>query len=591
MRRVHLAALAVSLVFLLLAGTASAAATWLSPVDLSVQGRDAWNPQVALGPAGDATVIWYSAVDSPNPVIQEASHTAGGSWTWTAAETLSGDTAYGAQVALDPAGNALAVWERFDNSSTSFLVQASARPAGGAWEAPQNLSAPGHDANNPQVALDAAGNAIVVWQRWNGATMVVQGAVRPFGGAWQAAQDLSSGYATDPQVALDPAGDAVAVWQYFNGSNTIVQAVTRPAGGAWSTPQDISAAGQSVSFPQVAVDAAGNAIAVWARSNGSNTIVQAAARPVEGAWGSPQDLSAPGQNADLPEVAVSPAGDAVAVWQRSDGANTIVQAAVRAADGGWGTAQDLSAAGQNSDFPQVAVDPAGNSVAVWTSYENGTEVVQAATRPAGSAWGAPQTLSAFGWPAFHAQVAVDPAGNALAVWYRYNGLNMIIQAAALDAVGPIFDDLTIPATGTAGKPLAFSVSPFDAWSQLFGSPHWDFGDGTTSEASTLTYAYHAQGSYTVTLSQSDAVGNQSSVSRTVTIAPAPIQCVVPKVVGKTLAKAKAAIKRRHCRTGRVARAFSKKVRSGRVLAQRPKAGKHLPKGARVNLVISRGKRR
>jgi beta-lactam-binding protein with PASTA domain len=68
-------------------------------------------------------------------------------------------------------------------------------------------------------------------------------------------------------------------------------------------------------------------------------------------------------------------------------------------------------------------------------------------------------------------------------------------------------------------------------------------------------------------------------------------CVVPKVVGKTLRSARRAIRKRHCRTGKITRAFSVKVTTGRVIAQRPKASKKLPNGAKVRLVVSRGRRR
>jgi beta-lactam-binding protein with PASTA domain len=98
----------------------------------------------------------------------------------------------------------------------------------------------------------------------------------------------------------------------------------------------------------------------------------------------------------------------------------------------------------------------------------------------------------------------------------------------------------------------------------------------------------------VTLTQADAVGDTSTTSRTVTISAAPPPpCLVPKIVGKTLAKAKTALRKRHCRAGKVTvtRAYSKRVRKGKVLAQKPKAGKKLKNGAKVSLVLSRGKRR
>ena len=73
--------------------------------------------------------------------------------------------------------------------------------------------------------------------------------------------------------------------------------------------------------------------------------------------------------------------------------------------------------------------------------------------------------------------------------------------------------------------------------------------------------------------------------------PPVVKCVVPKVLGKTLPKAKAAIKKNHCRTGKVTRAYSKRFKRGRVIVQKPKAGKRLPAGSKVRLVVSKGRRR
>jgi serine/threonine-protein kinase len=69
-----------------------------------------------------------------------------------------------------------------------------------------------------------------------------------------------------------------------------------------------------------------------------------------------------------------------------------------------------------------------------------------------------------------------------------------------------------------------------------------------------------------------------------------VRCVVPNVKGKTLAAAKRKITAGHCRTGSVTKAKSKTVAKGKVISQSPRAGKRLARGAKVNLVISRGKR-
>ncbi len=68
------------------------------------------------------------------------------------------------------------------------------------------------------------------------------------------------------------------------------------------------------------------------------------------------------------------------------------------------------------------------------------------------------------------------------------------------------------------------------------------------------------------------------------------RCVVPKVKGKTLVKARKAIKKAHCSVGRVKQSFSRKIGKGRVSAQKPKPGTKLRAGAKVDLTISKGRR-
>ena len=57
------------------------------------------------------------------------------------------------------------------------------------------------------------------------------------------------------------------------------------------------------------------------------------------------------------------------------------------------------------------------------------------------------------------------------------------------------------------------------------------------------------------------------------------------MLGLSLSKAKAKIKKAHCSVGRIRRARSNKV--GRVIGQTPKAGKIKPAGFKVKLVVGR----
>jgi uncharacterized delta-60 repeat protein len=66
-------------------------------------------------------------------------------------------------------------------------------------------------------------------------------------------------------------------------------------------------------------------------------------------------------------------------------------------------------------------------------------------------------------------------------------------------------------------------------------------------------------------------------------------CVVPSLRGKTVPKASATLKNSYCRRGRIAKRFSSNVTRGRVISTAQRRGARLPHGAKVALVVSRGK--
>ena len=243
----------------------------------------------------------------------------------------------------------------------------------------------------------------------------------------------------------------------------------------------------------------------------------AAAAPT---WLPPQILSAPGQEALLPQLAIDPQGNALAIWERSDGTNARIEAAFRPAGGAFGAPQLLSAAGQSANEPQVAIDAQGNALAIWERSDGAKFRIEAAARPAGGTFGSPELLSAPGQSASHSQLATDPQGNALAVWERSDGAKTRIEAAGYDAAGPLLAGLSIPAAAVAGRPVAFSVSPSDSFSGV-DATSWSFGDGAIASGAEATHAYAAAGTYQVRFTATDAVGNSNSAARTIRVEPAP----------------------------------------------------------------------
>ena len=108
---------------------------------------------------------------------------------------------------------------------------------------------------------------------------------------------------------------------------------------------------------------------------------------------------------------------------------------------------------------------------------------------------------------------------------------------------------------------------------------------------------HLTGAGTCTITASQAgnanYGPAVAVARTFLISrrAQPRRCRVPNVVGKSLARAKTLLNQRHCRTGRVTKAFSRKRKKDIVIGQSRRPGRVLPADSKINLVVSRGRRR
>ena len=259
---------------------------------------------------------------------------------------------------------------------------------------------------------------------------------------------------------------------------------------------NISDPGQDGFEPQVAVAPDGTVIAVWTRSDGSNFRIQSANRTPNGAWSVAQTISDPGEAASGPSIAVDPAGNALAVWTQSDGTNLRIHSAYKPAGSSFGPDVFVSATGQDASAPAVSLDNSGNALVVWQRYDatppTGKLRVQAAIRTpgAGGTFGSTSTLSTAGQDAFDPRVAAGPNvdANGVVVWTRSDGTNLRVQSARRkDVTGiprpkgatptrfalvPAFNQCTAP-NRTHGPSLAFPscAPPVQSSSVLtIGSP-------------------------------------------------------------------------------------------------------------------------
>lgn len=66
------------------------------------------------------------------------------------------------------------------------------------------------------------------------------------------------------------------------------------------------------------------------------------------------------------------------------------------------------------------------------------------------------------------------------------------------------------------------------------------------------------------------------------------RCKVPNLERRKLKAARKSIRNRDCRVGKVKRRYSRKVPKGKVISQRPRAGKGIAAGGKVTIVVSSG---
>lgn len=191
------------------------------PVTLSAPGEGAHDARVALTPAGTALVAWAGS-DGGHARVRLAEVAAG---VAHAPATLSapGADATDPRLAVDADGTAVVAWRR--GADGAARVQATVRPPGGPAQAAADLSAPGAGAAEPAIAVDGAGRAAVAWRRAEGTDPRVQVAVRDPGRAFAGAVDVSTRgtVVDDPGVALDGAGNGVVVWRRASGDDDVVQ--------------------------------------------------------------------------------------------------------------------------------------------------------------------------------------------------------------------------------------------------------------------------------------------------------------------------------------------------------------------------------
>ena len=252
---------------------------------------------------------------------------------WGAATSLGQGPSSSRRIAVDPTGNVFAVWV---TTKDALFVNRAA--AGGTFGTAMRLDSGALDVSDSSIATGANGNAIVIWSEADFEAPYSHPRQRILAsrfsrGAWGAPDVIQQPEPTDipePQIGIDAKGNALAVWVSLNmeqTKNLIRQARFTPAGGwspaADSSPKSFQAAELLSAHLAVAKD--GSAVAVWEQSpppgkNPKHEVFATQFDPATGNWSPPQQISAADPDGvHDSQATIDESGNATAVWQQDSG--------------------------------------------------------------------------------------------------------------------------------------------------------------------------------------------------------------------------------------------------------------------------------
>ncbi|MEM9192265.1 MAG: hypothetical protein AAGF12_24035 [Myxococcota bacterium] len=309
------------------------------------------------------------------------------------------------RVGIDPEGNGFVFWRDQNVFGGEELWVNRFR---GSWSGELRLVDQGSLGFEWDTALDGAGNAFVIYPRTPAGTLSLY--TRRFtpalGWSFESRREPRNRQVQAARITADAQGNAAAFWIDVDDRSTWTSRFT-PVDG-WSAPEEL----QASAAPREAIATGSGAIQLF---NSSLDRLWAFQFRSESGWsnGEPiDDGNAERFGFSRPAAASNDSGSTVVVWTQSDGALLNIWANTFMPGSGWGTPVQLDSDNREADSPDIAIDPAGNALAIW---DHGEEIWYARFTPA-EGW---QPATALG-PGANPKIAADRFGRAIAGWTRLN---------------------------------------------------------------------------------------------------------------------------------------------------------------------------
>ncbi len=187
----------------------------------------------------------------------------------------------------------------------------------------------------------------------------------------------SSGYNEYPMLAVDAAGDATAVWSVYTIVNdeaefSVATASRTGPSGSWSAPQSLSSPNDADTLPTVALGPGGAGAIAWTQvsANDTTTTIEAVTRrSFAEPWSTPVTVDTlPGDaGVDQIQLALSDAGVVTAVWSDGDSPGSAIEVSSGdTVNDTWTTPGELAGRNRGGANPQLVVNGAGDAIVTWS---------------------------------------------------------------------------------------------------------------------------------------------------------------------------------------------------------------------------------
>jgi len=336
---------------------------------------------------------------------------------WQTTESIKiGDGFYEYDIAIDDLGNSSIVWSE---NTTSYNMFSKRFDIGSGWgpNVPLDMSV----GVEPKVAFDAAGNAICVWIEFvdtNPFDRIVVSYYSPVSG-WSSAQVIEeiSSYIVNLDLVMNKNGQAIMTWFDYTSTSLKLQSKHYDPDNGWGVSLSIHNSDNGAFDFNIAINDEGEALAVWSENEGAHEWSRVSNYSPSSGWATPVLIVDDDMNDIIwPAVVTDGSGGFFTIWEEISPFHRKLLFRQFNKESGWGTVETV-VEGELVSYPRLAFSDSGDVLVAWVQQNVfGIDSIWVKNYSLSYGWNSPIMIATDSIITEGLNIAMDQAGNALAVW-------------------------------------------------------------------------------------------------------------------------------------------------------------------------------